>query len=79
MDPKELYKYTSFCWERDIKVLPKPVNNRGLYRIKIERNGRGNTGQLEFLDKPKAGENSVWDQIRLLYKMLYEKELNKNE
>lgn len=79
MDNKESHMYMSWCNHYGIKIYPVPQNNLGIYKIQIDRNGKKSTGKLEFSNKPKQNENSIWDQIRELYKIIYEKEINQNE
>ena len=40
----------------------------------MERNGKASIGKLIFKNEPTKEQPSVWQQIRTLYKMIYEKE-----
>ena len=40
----ELYFAQTFCWEHNIFVVVKPINNLGKYRLAISRNGREKLG-----------------------------------
>lgn len=74
MKPEETH--FKYCTDKGIRIYPVPVSasNNGDYHIVVERKNRANKGKLVFKDKPKPSEPSVWQQIRTLYKMIYEEE-----
>lgn len=74
MKPHEIYFKT--CTDNGIRIYPVPVKEiyTGEYFIVVERDGIGSKGDMIFRDKPRDKENNVWEQIWLLYKLLYEKE-----
>jgi hypothetical protein len=65
------------CTENGIRIYPVPVKeiHTGEYYIVVERNGLGSKGTMIFKDKTNGKENNVWQQIELLYKIIYEKEI----
>ena len=74
MKPEEIH--FKWCTENGIRIYPVPVseNYTGNYNIVVERNGKASKGSLIFKNEPTKEEPSVWQQIRTLYKMIYEKE-----
>ena len=79
MKPEEIH--FKWCTENGIRIYPVPVStaNTGNYHIVVERNGKASIGKLIFKNEPTKEQPSVWQQIRTLYKMIYEKEsINQN-
>jgi len=75
MDAKQAYKYVKWCNDNAILIYPIPYKSTGgSYHICVERKGVPTKGKVVFEDKPKRNENSIWDQIRELYKLIYEQE-----
>lgn len=75
MSPKEAHQYQKWCNDNRIRIYPIPIYDKSSsYKICIERDLKASTGKLVFEDQPKGKEPSVWEQIRLLYKMIYERE-----
>lgn len=78
MDIKEAHRYQKWCNDNEILIYPIPVYDKSeSYKICVERNGVSSVGQLIFENQPKGKSNSIWDQIRELYKIIYQRE-NKN-
>ena len=70
------YIHFSWCVNNSIRIYPVPVKEtyNGEYYLVVERNGIGAKGNKIFKDKTNGKENDVWQQINLLYKLIYEKE-----
>ena len=74
MDAKESHKYASWCHANGITFFPVPTGKGGgTYIIAMNKNGNVKQGELIFKDKAEAGELSVWDKIRQLYKDIFDK------
>lgn len=73
---KEYEKHFKWCTDNGIRIYPTPVSsaNTGDYNIIVERNGIGSRGNMIFQDKPTNKNPSVWEQMRTLYRLIYEKE-----
>lgn len=75
MEHKEFAKYHTWCDEKGIRVYPIPTSNNGQFNIAVEREGKASVGKQIFFDKPVNNQQiSVWNQIGVLLKMIYEKE-----
>lgn len=75
MEILEPHQYMKWCNDQGTRIYPIPIYDKSTsYRICIERNLEASTGKLVFEDNPKGNEPSVWEQIRLLYKIIYERE-----
>lgn len=74
MKPEEIH--FKWCTENGIRIYPVPISeaNTGNYHIVVERNGKASKGKLIFKNEPTKDQPCVWQQIRTLYKMIYEKE-----
>ena len=80
MEAKEAHQYQKWCNDNGTRIYPIPLYDKSTsYKICVERNLEANTGKLIFEDNPKGNEPSVWDQIKELYKIIYERENLKNE
>jgi hypothetical protein len=73
MNTREAQKYASWCNANHIKLFPIPTGREGIYKIAMEKNGNVLQGKDFWKDKPDAGQLSVWDKIRMVYKEIYEK------
>lgn len=51
MRDTELYFAQHFCWDHNIFIVVKPVNNNLKYRLAISRNGREKLGTQIYGDK----------------------------
>lgn len=69
------YIHAKWCNDHGTIIYPVPVNatSKGTYFIVVEKNGKPSQGKVIFKDEPAHNETSVWDQIRKLYRMIYEK------
>ncbi len=75
MEVKEAHQYQKWCNDHGTRIYPIPLYDKSSsYKICVERNMVASTGSLIFEDKPKVWQVSVWDQIRILYKIIYERE-----
>lgn len=75
MEAKDYYKYASWCHKQGIKIYPQPAEYTKALRIIIERPEKTTIGEkLFYNERPNKNENSVYEQIQLLYKLIYEKE-----
>jgi hypothetical protein len=81
MEAKEAHRYQKWCNDNGTRIYPIPLYDKSnSYKICVEQGLKANTGKLVFEDNPKGNEPSVWDQIRQLYKIIYEREnLKENE
>jgi hypothetical protein len=75
MESREFCQYFKWCVENGIKIFPIPLHDKSEnYKICVERNGAGSVGQRVFENQPKGKDNSVWEQIRELYKIIYKRD-----
>lgn len=75
MEAKEAHRYQKWCNDNGTRIYPIPLYDKSnSYKICVERRLKSNTGTLVFEDNPKGNEPSVWDKIRELYKIIYERE-----
>ncbi len=79
MEPRESHKYMKWCNDNQIIIYPLPAQAKDNYRIVVERNGIASLGEKIFENNPKPPTVNVWDQIRLLYKMIYQREFKQEE
>lgn len=75
------YFHTKWCWEKEIFIYPKPiVSNGNICKIVVSIKGVEKVGEQKFtatkVDKNKYTHIELWEKIRELYKIFYEK---KNE
>ena len=75
------YFHTKWCWENDITIYPKPITTNGnVCKIVVSIKGIEKVGEEKYVakqvSKSKYTHIELWDKIRELYKILYEK---KNE
>ena len=73
IDGNEFYKYSKYSWQNKFFVNPIPTNKSGVYKIEKDLNGKKTIGVLEYHDKPKKGELSIWNKILEMYKEYYDK------
>jgi len=68
------YVHAKWCNDNGTVIYPVPVNatSKGTYFIVVEKNGIPKKGKVVFKDEPAHNEPSVWEQIRTLYRMIYE-------
>lgn len=52
MRDTELYFAMHFCWDHNIFIVVKPINNNLKYRLAISRNGKEKLGTQIYGDKP---------------------------
>jgi len=78
MNPNEFHKYFRWCNDRGVRIYPV-LHKSGGYKISVERNGVEKPGKLVFYDVAPKGGISVWDKIRELYKLIYDKEYKPKE
>ncbi|MES2813227.1 MAG: hypothetical protein V4670_12205 [Bacteroidota bacterium] len=73
--------YFSWCVNHGIRIYPIPVKEiyTGEYYLAVERNGISEKGNVKFKAETNGKENNVWQQIKLLYKLIYEKEHPKTQ
>ena len=74
MEPREAHKYQKWCNDNGILIYPICTNSQDSYYIAVEREGKATKGDRIFENNPKPPAVNVWDQIRLLYKIIYERE-----
>lgn len=76
MSLEEEHKHFKWCEANKIRVYPVPISTHsiGEYHLVVERDRIPSRGKVIFRNQPKKGEVSVWDQTRVLLKMIYEKE-----
>ena len=75
METKDAHRYQKWCNDNGVRIYPVPLYDKSSsYKICVERNMEASTGKLIFEDKPKVGQVSVWDQIRILYKIIYKRD-----
>jgi len=80
MESKDAHRFQKWCNDNKILIFPIPLYDKSEnYKICVERNGAGSVGKMIFENQPKGKEKSVWDQIRELYKIIYERENKENE
>lgn len=69
------HQYQKWCNDHGIRIYPIPLYDKSSsFKICVEQNLKANIGKLVFEEKPKGNEPSVWDKIRELYKIIYERE-----
>lgn len=74
MDAKEFHKYFSWCVGNGITIYPRPiVPNGSVLKIVVNSNGTEKVGEEKFTD------NKIYDKIRELYKLIFNKHNNTNE
>lgn len=75
MEPKESHQYMKWCNDKEIRIYPIPLYENGhSYKICVERDGKASVGKITFENKSSREQKSVWDQIRELYKIIYQRE-----
>ena len=75
MDHKEAAVYFKWCNDNGILIYPVPIYENGhSYKICVERKGVASVGKITFENKGTKEQKSVWDQIRELYKIIYNRE-----
>ena len=69
------YNCAKWCNDNGIIIYPVPVSaySKESYYIVVERNGKPKKGERIFKNEPYKDDPSVWDQVRTLYRMIYEK------
>jgi len=78
MEPAEFHKYAKWCNDQSVTIYPVPHHGGG-YKVTVCRNGAEKPGKLVFYDVAPKGGISVWDKIRELYKLIYDKEYKPEE
>lgn len=74
MEPKEAHKYAKWCNDNGTIIYPVPLYDKGnSYHIAVERNKEASVGTMVFQSETKGNEKNVWEQIRFIYKLIYEK------
>lgn len=78
---KQQHFFQKWCNDNGILIYPIPLEIRGEYNICVERKGKAEKGEQIFKNEPQIFKEdpsknklSVWDQIKLLYKIIYERE-----
>jgi hypothetical protein len=69
------YQHAKWCHDNGIFIYPVPVSatSKGTYFIVVQEGNKHDQGKLIFKDEPDKNEPSVWEQIRTLYRMIYER------
>lgn len=75
------YFHSKYCWEKEIFIYPVPiVSNGNICKIAVSIKGVETIGEEKYIakkvDKNKYAHIELWDKIKDLYRILYEK---KNE
>jgi hypothetical protein len=66
MEAKEFYKYTKWCWENDIYIVPQPINPNGsICKILLLNKGKQKIGEEKYTNE------KVYDKIKDLYKKIF--------
>lgn len=75
MEIKQSQYYQKWCNDNEILIYPIPLYENGhSYTICVEKKGIARAGKVVFENKGTKEKRSVWDQIRELYKLIYERE-----
>lgn len=78
MESREAHKYQKWCNDNGIRLYPIPTYDKSKkYFICKEDQGIGYVGKKVFGEETKGKEVSIWDQIREIYKIIYERENKK--
>jgi hypothetical protein len=73
MRDSDIYLHTKLCWSKGVYVNVVPTGKTGIFKIEITKNKVVEVGKLEFDDKPKKGDLSIWQKQAELYKQFYNK------
>lgn len=71
---KKAHRFQKWCNDREIFIFPIPTTVRHEYNICVERNGKQSKGSMIFKNVSDSDVPNVWNQIRTLYQLIYEKE-----
>jgi hypothetical protein len=75
MEAKEYVKYSKWCWENNIFIVPQPiVPNGAILKILLIKNGKQKLGEEKYT------KEKVYEKIKELYKQIFIKNhQSKNE
>lgn len=66
MEAKDFVKYSSWCFENGIKIIPIPLNTTGtVLKIGIEKKGKIKLGEEKYT------QATIYDKIKELYKTIF--------
>lgn len=67
MTKDDLNKYTAYCWNENIFIVPKPITSNGsICKILMINKGKEKVGEEKYSNE------KVYDKIRELYQKIYE-------
>jgi hypothetical protein len=60
-----------WCVANGIRIYPEPTSIPDEYCLVVERNGTAERGEMVFGSKKLPGRNTWWEQIYLLYVLIF--------